>query len=116
MASWIRGSPLTEQKSVSVEERGSPDSVLKSEVQRRNYPAEALHFLRDFSRNRAALFGLIFLLALTFSAIFANYLFPGNPNTAFMVPKPTPPDLQHPFGTDQVGRNLLELVIYGART
>jgi peptide/nickel transport system permease protein len=109
---------LTEQDQVEV--RRAPLSLTgtkSSEVTiRRNYSRDALHFLKDFSRNRGALFGLVFLLTLTLSAIFANFIFPGNPNTAYLVPKPLPPSLHDPFGTDDVGRNLLELVIYGART
>jgi peptide/nickel transport system permease protein len=85
-------------------------------TQKKDYLRDSIHFLRDFSRNRGALFGLVFLVVLTLSAIFANYIFPGNPN----LPGPTitqlPPTLQDPFGTDQLGRSLLMLVIYGART
>ena len=82
----------------------------------RSFPSRALNFLRDFSRNRGALFGLMFLLVLGLSAVFASYIFPGNPN----LPGPTitqnPPTLQNPFGTDQLGRSELMLIIYGART
>ena len=107
---------MTELEQIETEKKVPKDPAKQVPTQSRDYFGEALHFLRDFSRNRAALFGLVFLIALTISAIFANYIFSGNPNTAFLVPNPTPPSLQHPFGTDEVGRNLLELVIYGART
>ena len=87
-----------------------------AEEHRRSFPSRAFSFLRDFSRNRGALFGLVFLLVLGLSAVFANYIFPGNPN----LPGPTitqnPPTLQNPFGTDQLGRSELMLIIYGART
>ncbi len=106
---------MTEQEQLEVGRVPSKDSA-EALVQERNYLQEAFRFFRDFSRNRGALFGLVFLLVLTISAIFANYIFPGNPNTSFLVPRPLPPTLQYPFGTDDVGRNLLELVVYGART
>jgi peptide/nickel transport system permease protein len=82
----------------------------------RNYVREAARFLRDFSRNRGALFGLVFLIALTLSAIFANFLFPGNPNLPGAVTYQQAPSWQNPFGTDDLGRSMLMLVIYGART
>ena len=101
----------TEPRKLLVSPAESPDLKI-----RRNYISDALHFLKDFSRNRGALFGLVFLLVLTLSAIFANFIFPGNPNTSYLVPNPLPPTLRDPFGTDDVGRSLLELVVYGART
>jgi peptide/nickel transport system permease protein len=83
---------------------------------RRNYVREATRFLRDFSRNRGALFGLTFLIVLTVSAIFANYIFPGNPNLPGNPTYQLPPSLQNPFGTDDLGRSMLMLIVYGART
>ncbi len=110
---------MTEQKESSEQfsvSKGPAQITAQVPVHKRNYVREVLVFLRDFSRNRGALFGLVFLLVLVLSAIFANFIFAGNPNTAFLVPNPTPPTLSQPFGTDDVGRNLLELIVYGART
>lgn len=77
--------------------------------------AAAAEFLRAFSRNRGGLVGLVFLLALILAAVFANYIFPENPNTPYLERTLLPPSFSFPFGTDYLGRNLLELVIYGAR-
>lgn len=107
---------MTELDQVEIA-KGSVAPAKSQELRiRRNYLRDTLHFLTDFSRNRGALFGLVFLLVLTLSAIFANFIFPGNPNLSYLVPNPLPPSLHDPFGTDDVGRNMLELIIYGART
>ncbi|HYB04871.1 MAG TPA: ABC transporter permease [Nitrososphaerales archaeon] len=83
---------------------------------RRSYVGEAIHFMREFGRNRGALFGLSFLVILTLAAIFANVLFPGNPNLPGNPTYQTAPSLQNPLGTDDLGRSMLMLIIYGART
>jgi peptide/nickel transport system permease protein len=107
---------LTEQEQLEIERRTSKEPLNQPPVQRRNYVGDALHFLRDFARNRGALFGLAFLLTLIFSAIFANLIFPGNPNSPNLQTNLLPPSLQFPFGTDYLGRSMLMLIIYGART
>jgi peptide/nickel transport system permease protein len=78
--------------------------------------ASSVRFLRAFSRNRGALGGMTFLLVLTVAATFANYIFPENPNTPYLSRTLMPPTLAFPFGTDYLGRNMLELIVYGART
>jgi peptide/nickel transport system permease protein len=94
----------------------SDTSAAATKTARRSYIREALHFLREFARNRGALFGLTFLVVLTLSAIFANLIFPGNPNLPGNPTFQTPPSLQNPFGTDDLGRSMLMLIVYGART
>ncbi len=119
MAFWIRGFLLTEfqKQNADVAEKKSPSrQPLKPPVRRRNFLGDTFRFIRDFSRNRGALFGLVFLVVLTLSAVFANFLFPGNPNNPGPLLTQNPPNFQNPFGTDQLGRNYLMLIIYGART
>ena len=91
-------------------------SAVAPKKPRRSYVREAVHFLREFGRNRGALFGLSFLVILTLAAIFANVLFPGNPNLPGNPTYQTAPSLQNPLGTDDLGRSMLMLIIYGART
>ena len=55
------------------------------------------------------------ILAMAFAALFASVVSPYDPNlknTALLLDGPT---LSHPFGTDQLGRDVLTRVIYGAR-
>jgi peptide/nickel transport system permease protein len=71
--------------------------------------------LRAYVKNRGAVAGLIFLFVLVLSAALANYIFPGNPTTPSLTGSLLPPSMSHPFGTDYLGRDLLEIVVYGAR-
>ncbi len=71
--------------------------------------------LKQFSRNKMALVGLILILLLILMGIFAPLLAaypyaqidPMNANQS--------PSVAHPFGTDNYGRDVLSRVIYGAR-
>jgi len=73
-------------------------------------------FLRRFRRNYLGIFGAIIVFLLIFMAVSASTLFP--------YPKPrlemryTPPfkDWSVPLGTDNLGRDMLALIFYGART
>ena len=74
--------------------------------------ANALHRL---SQNRAAMISLaivlLFLLCALFPNVIAKYGYDEqNYSEAFMAPC-----LQHPFGTDNLGRDILSRIIWGAR-
>src|SRR3989449_3972813 len=56
---------------------------------------------------------LILLLVLT--AIFADVLAPYDPLAAQPEIRLAPPSWQHPFGTDDIGRDVFSRIIYGAR-
>jgi ABC-type dipeptide/oligopeptide/nickel transport system permease subunit len=55
------------------------------------------------------------LLFLVFTAIFANVLAPYDPLFAQPEIRLAPPSWAHPFGTDDIGRDVLSRVIYGSR-
>ncbi len=68
------------------------------------------------SRNRAAMTSLGFLLLMVI-ACFILPLFPiiDNPNSTDLNNIAAPCSWAHPFGTDQLGRDLLARVLYGGR-
>jgi len=74
--------------------------------------------LRRFSRNRLAMFGLIILLLLIFVAIFADVIAPYAYDKADFTIVNLHPFINwaHPLGADNVGRDYLTRLIYGART
>jgi oligopeptide transport system permease protein len=71
---------------------------------------------RRFRRNRTALVGLVIASFILFVAIFAPLLAPTSYDFSVLSDVLQPPNAQHLLGTDDVGRDLLSRVIYGART
>ncbi len=61
------------------------------------------------------LFGAILVILLILMAVFAPFIAPYNPNKISLRERLAPPSLKHPFGTDEVGRDLLSRVIHGSR-
>lgn len=72
-------------------------------------------FRRAFVSNRLAVFGAVVLLIFILAAIFAPLIAPYDPQSQDLTAKFTPPSLAHPFGRDELGRDILSRVIYGAR-
>ncbi|MEZ4606160.1 MAG: ABC transporter permease [Deinococcales bacterium] len=73
---------------------------------------------KRFLRNRLAVFGLIVVTFFIFLALFANLLAPFPYDKADFTKVLLMPfkDPAHPLGTDEVGRDYLSRMIYGART
>ncbi len=59
--------------------------------------------------------GGIIVLLLLLTGIFANILAPGGYNAISLFTRMKPPSLEHWLGTDQLGRDELSRIIYGAR-
>lgn len=74
---------------------------------------DAWHRLR---RNRLALFGLVIVAILAFTAAFGPYLTPYDFLSQDLSARNLAPSLSHPFGTDDLGRDVFSRVIYGTRT
>ena len=70
---------------------------------------------KQFRRDRAALVGGVVLLALTLLAIFAPAVAPADPILVASVQRLLPPSRAHLFGTDELGRDVLSRIIFGAR-
>src|SRR6476619_5443232 len=71
-------------------------------------------FMRRLVRRPAAMAGGLVLLFVIVIAVFAPVLAPYDPNEISPDLR-QPPSLSHPFGTDELGRDVLSRVIYGAR-
>ena len=83
--------------------------------------AEGSRAWRKLARNPAALAGALILLAVIGAAVFAPYVSPQDPARQSLIRRFTPPVWAHAgsvsylLGTDQVGRDILSRIIYGAR-
>lgn len=69
---------------------------------------------RRFRRNMGAMIGLILLILLVLAAIFGPLLV-GNPSAQDLAARLAPPSGTHPFGTDQLGRDVLARTLNGSR-
>ncbi|WP_273794466.1 ABC transporter permease [Brucella intermedia] len=80
---------------------------------------ESASFLRDtvriFRRNRMAMTGLIIIVVLVLTAVFATYISPHDPYRVDMNEQFLSPSLTHWLGTDNFGRDVLTRILYGAR-
>ena len=70
---------------------------------------------RDMARNPLAMVGLAIILALLMVAAFAPWLAPYSPVEGTLADRLQPPSAAHWMGTDELGRDILSRVIYGAR-
>lgn len=68
-----------------------------------------------FKNNRLALISLFILGALVLIALLAPWIAPHDPAEQDLLNKLKPPSSEHWFGTDDLGRDLLTRVMYGAR-
>jgi peptide/nickel transport system permease protein len=73
-------------------------------------------FVRQFTRRRDGVIGLAVLAVFVFLAL-APSLFVGPLETAVTATGSSlqPPQTGHPFGTDELGRDMLNLTVHGAR-
>ncbi|HLZ27177.1 MAG TPA: ABC transporter permease [Chloroflexota bacterium] len=69
----------------------------------------------QLGRNRAALAGLLVIAVLVLAAIFAPFLTPYNPYLVSLEIRLQPPGGAHPLGTDELGRDILARLLFGAR-
>ena len=79
-----------------------------------NYSLRNLIWKR-FRRNKLAVAGGIIVAVLFFVAVFAPVLSPYNPADIDRRHILASPDLHHPLGTDDLGRDVLSRMIWGAR-
>lgn len=70
---------------------------------------------RRFTKNRQAMVGLCMLILLVFCAVFANWIAPYDPNAQNLLNVRATPSAEHWLGTDELGRDILSRIIFGAR-
>ena len=81
-----------------------------SEFSKTNFKKIGVIFL-----NKTAFIGFIIILTITLMGILAP-LIACDPYEADIGERLQPPSLKHPFGTDQLGRDIFARIAYGAKT
>jgi peptide/nickel transport system permease protein len=76
---------------------------------------ELLLTLKLLGRNPSAVAGFIIIAVMVFIAVFAPVLTSYNPIRISLGERLTPPTSVHLFGTDELGRDILSRIMYGAR-
>lgn len=76
---------------------------------------EVYRLLRQFARNRTAVLGVVLIVLITAVAVLAPWIAPQDPEFQVYTETLEPPSLKHLMGTDDIGRDILSRVIFGAR-
>lgn len=71
--------------------------------------------IREFTDNTLNLIGLVIVLAIVLSAVMAPVITSEDPEKGSLLERLEPPSAEHPLGTDQLGRDVLTRLLYGAR-
>jgi peptide/nickel transport system permease protein len=98
----------------ALEEAGLPVAIaVPASRERSESPlGQAVHRLR---KSTTAVIGVVIVIALVLVAIFADVLAPDSPIASDQTQTFARPSLDHPLGTDQLGRDMLSRVIHGTR-
>lgn len=70
---------------------------------------------RRFSSHKGALVGILLVVALVVVALTAQWIAPYNPNDTNLRLRGASPSVEHWFGNDDIGRDILSRIMYGAR-
>ena len=68
-----------------------------------------------FRRHRLAMFGLVVFVVLILGFAIGPLIYTVDPETIDIIDSSQPPSVEHPFGTDDLGRDLLARNMYGGR-
>lgn len=71
--------------------------------------------LRKFMKNKLAVVGAIMLIIIITCAIFAPLIAPQDPSKQVLIDKLSPPGEKYILGADNLGRDTLSRLLYGAR-
>src|SRR5690606_6847747 len=78
-------------------------------------PARWSAFYKKLAKNKAAIAGAIIVFVFIILAIFAPLIAPHDPNLPNIKNKLLTPSSEHWLGTDDLGRDILSRILYGAR-
>jgi peptide/nickel transport system permease protein len=97
---------------ISIQESAAPDL---DEYQAIVQVGPWTQALRRFLRHRLALACLVLMTVLVLAVLVGPLFSPYDPAKPLLDQRFKPPSLRHPFGTDDLGRDLLTRILYGGR-
>ncbi len=77
--------------------------------------ADRSQLRRLAKRNPLAAIGVVLVVFFIVCAVFAPWIAPRDPAQIDLPNRLNPPSVGHPFGTDELGRDILSRIIWGAR-
>ena len=77
--------------------------------------SEFVRIMKQLSKNRMAMLGLAILSTEIILAILSPYIIPYDYSFMDMINTFAKPSFQHPFGCDDMGRDIFSRILYGAR-
>lgn len=77
--------------------------------------SQSKEILSRFLRNKTGVLGLVIVTILVFAALFPQVITPHDPIKQNLTETFSPPSADHPFGTDEFGRDVFTRVVYGCR-
>ena len=89
--------------------------MMGGKKKRRRKNSQMKEIVGRLFRNKAAIVGLMILLVLVVCAVFADLLAPYDYAAQDLKNRFVAPCFAHPFGTDNLGRDILSRIIYGSR-
>ncbi|MBM4429514.1 MAG: ABC transporter permease [Chloroflexi bacterium] len=92
----------TERTEFASQKRGPPRSLFRDAVRR-------------LAKNKLAIAGLVIMCLFVLTAIFANWIAPYDPIAQDLPMRRRPPSQEHWLGRDDLGRDILSRIIFGAR-
>jgi len=98
---------------IHLKNRSQAESDEKIKLYKPSRATQLFAVWRKLKRSKLALAGFAIVLFMSIMAVFAPVIAPYEPQ--WMGVARLPPSLEHPFGTDSRGRDMLSLIIYGAR-
>jgi peptide/nickel transport system permease protein len=110
---------MSEQAHISQEYTSTITAEQIKKMQRESRRQDMGRSWYKFARNPLSVIGIVTVVLVILLAICAPWVSPypkhAGPFTDFAHAK-LPPNLQHPFGTDQIGRDVLSRIFFGLRS
>jgi ABC-type dipeptide/oligopeptide/nickel transport system permease subunit len=78
-------------------------------------PGSLPYIWKRISKNPGAMFGLIMISAIVISSFLSPYILDHDYMSIDMRNRFAMPSMEHPFGTDELGRDIMARALYGAR-